>query len=237
MKWLFQSRLISCNHDPDPVPVEFVVLHYTGCSLEQTLKIFQNPGSKVSAHLIIDRQGKVIETVPCLTPPCLRAWHAGHSFWQEEEGQPPPFWRGFNNFSLGIELVSNNGNLFPYTQKQYQALHLLLKKLKSIYLALQNPHRILGHEHIAGHRGKIDPGHRFDWQRFFKMNYPPTARVPVRRPALCTPHLKMFSTLLRKTPPARGNWTSFNTKMEQQALQDFAGPKNPPSQGGGGKKK
>ena len=209
------------------------MLHYTGCSLEQSLKIFQNPQSKVSAHLIIDNQGKMIETVPCMKPPCLRAWHAGHSFWPGqgggEKGQttpPSPVWWGFNNFSLGVELVNNNGNLFPYTGRQYQALHLLLKKLKSVYPALKNPHRILGHEHIAAHRGKIDPGHQFDWEGFFHTNYPDFHPPPVRRATLPPNLLKRFSTLIKQNPrgPA-GGWAGLNTQMERQALKNPLRPR------------
>ncbi|MDE0092638.1 MAG: hypothetical protein OXN83_05090, partial [Oligoflexia bacterium] len=40
-----------------------------------------------------------------------------------------------------------------------------------IYPALKSSDRVLGHEHVAGCRGKKDPGCFFDWKRLFKKVY------------------------------------------------------------------
>ena len=48
-------------------------------------------------------------------------------------------WRQFNDFSIGVELVNKNGNLFEYTKKQYHCLTALIGKLKKHYPALENP--------------------------------------------------------------------------------------------------
>ena len=77
-------------------------------------------------------------------------------------------WKGFNDFSIGIELVNYNGNVFPYTDQQYEALAQVILHLKSKYSSLKQAKRIVGHEHISGFRGKADHGHLFDWKRFLR---------------------------------------------------------------------
>ena len=155
--------------EPKPVPVEFVVLHYTAQSLEQSLKIFLNPkGPPVSCHFLIDTRGKIYELVSCLNGRRHKAFHAGKSRFADSHKK---LWTGFNDFSLGIELVNWNGNVFPYPEAQYASLFQLILRLKAVYPALQKPERIVGHEHIAGFRGKKDPGRLFDWPRLFKNVY------------------------------------------------------------------
>lgn len=58
------------------------------------------PGGRVSAHLVVDRDGTVTQLLPFDTV----AWHAGASDWGGRTG--------FNNFSLGIE-IDNAGRLLP----------------------------------------------------------------------------------------------------------------------------
>ena len=150
------------------IPVEFAVLHYTAQSLKESLNIFLSPKSKVSCHLLIDRDGSVYELVKCFEGKAKKAFHAGPSLWRDSKGKK---WTSFNNFSLGIELVNWNGNLFPYTKEQYQSLFEVLTHLKAQYPQLNSPDRLLGHEHIAGFRGKKDPGYLFDWFYLFKNVY------------------------------------------------------------------
>ena len=68
-------------------------------------------------------------------------------------------------------------------EKQYQALFKVLSFLKKTYPSLEDPKRILGHEHIASSRGKKDPGLLFDWERLFKEVYP-LEKIPERKPVL-----------------------------------------------------
>ena len=124
---------------------------------------------------------------------------------------------GFNNFSLGIELVNYNGNFYPYTKEQYEALQALLKELKTHYPALKDPNRVLGHEHIASHRGKVDPGHGFDWPLFFKMNYL-GAKAPVRKPLLPRKLKEQFwkkAQKLKPHPSSDKNYMELNKEIEQ----------------------
>jgi N-acetylmuramoyl-L-alanine amidase len=131
----------------------------------------------VSAHLVISLEGVVHEIVPCWDGVAYRAGHAGASRWLEKDVA----WENFNGFSLGIEIVNRNGNVFPFTQAQYAALAECLLHLKRLYPPLQTPERVVGHEHIAGRRGKVDPGVLFDWGRLFEAVYP-GARHPPRLP-------------------------------------------------------
>jgi N-acetyl-anhydromuramyl-L-alanine amidase AmpD len=158
----------SPNYDRIEIPVEYAILHYTAGRLESAIRTFRNPATNVSAHLLIDESGDVYELVDCLSGRAYRAHHAGESRWSEGGGTL----EGFNDFSLGIELVNPNGNLLPYSDVQYSSLRDVVDVLKSVYPTLQAPARILGHEQIAGWRGKADPGRLFDWRRFFSSVYP-----------------------------------------------------------------
>jgi len=174
----------SPNHDQRRIAVEFVVLHYTACSLSRTLELFTDRGSGVSAHLVIGEEGEIAELVPCLEGTAARAWHAGHSRWHDGSR----LWQGFNDFSVGIELVNLNGNLLPFPPAQLASLERVMSELKGHYPALASPHRVVGHEHIAGWRGKADPGALFDWQRFFATVYP-GGEAPPRAP-VCPAELR-----------------------------------------------
>lgn len=189
--------------------MEFLVLHYTAVGLEHTVKIFNNPESSVSAHLVIDHDGSVVEMVDCLQGRAFRAWHAGESRWGE--------WSQFNDFSIGIELVNLNGNLFDFTDAQYQSLQNIISQLRPLYPALNDPERIVGHEHIAGHRGKADPGLCFDWQRLFQENYPDQP-VPRREP-LFPQELQQSLKQLAKYEPQEDSenhdfWISVSSLVE-----------------------
>lgn len=173
------SSYRSPNFTDRPIQVEFVVLHFTAGSLQRTLEIFLDSERQASAHIVIDCDGTVYEVVPCLGGQALRAWHAGVSR-LEVDGVMR---EGFNNFSVGIELVNPNGNLFPYTEEQYSSLCAVMERLKSFYPALARPEAVVGHEQVAGFRGKCDPGRCFEWQRFFALSYPGQG-APTRE-ALC----------------------------------------------------
>ena len=161
----------SPNFTSLPIQVEFVVIHYTAATLQRTLDIFMDKAREVSAHLVIDLDGSVYEVVPCLSGEAMRAWHAGKSRLEIVEGGKPRTFEGFNDCSIGIELVNLNGNLFSYTEAQYASLCSVMERLKGYYPALRRPESVLGHEHIAGFRGKCDPGRCFEWDRFYSVSY------------------------------------------------------------------
>jgi N-acetylmuramoyl-L-alanine amidase len=157
----------SPNFDAVQISVEFLVLHYTAENLQSTLDIFMDTSRKVSSHLVIDQDGQVHEMVECLQGSAQRAWHAGQSYWVENGTR----WESFNDFSIGIEIVNLNGNLLPFTTQQYSTLKEVTDHLRSHYPALNSPQRVVGHEQIAGWRGKVDPGILFDWTTYYQQNY------------------------------------------------------------------
>ena len=104
---------------------------------------------RVSAHFLIERDGKVTQFVSCLE----RAWHAGVSIFDGRET--------CNDFSVGIELEGTDD--LPFTDAQYQALTVLTRQLQRAFPAITGA-RICGHSDIAPGR-KTDPGPAFDWPR------------------------------------------------------------------------
>ncbi|TMP88917.1 1,6-anhydro-N-acetylmuramyl-L-alanine amidase AmpD [Pseudoalteromonas ruthenica] len=112
-------------------------------------------GVSVSAHCLIDRDGKLRQYVPFTQ----RAWHAGVS---QFEGR-----QRCNDFSIGIELEGTDKS--TYTQAQYLTLAQLTKSLLRTYPHL-NRQRIVGHSDIAPGR-KTDPGEGFDWEHFFDLTF------------------------------------------------------------------
>lgn len=106
---------------------------------------------RVSAHLLIRRDGEIIQYVPFHH----RAWHAGVSCWQGRES--------CNDYTIGIELEGSDQQNFE--QHQYLALVEVIQCLCRTYPKLSTK-TIVGHQHIAPDR-KTDPGPFFDWQHLF----------------------------------------------------------------------
>jgi N-acetylmuramoyl-L-alanine amidase len=156
------SSYTSPNFTSLEIPVDFVVLHYTACSLQRTLEIFNDRERKVCAHFVVDTDGCVYDLGGFYQGPILCGAHAGKSH-LEISGTK---YINFNQFSIGIEIINLNGNLIEYTEEQYASLAELVHHLQKRFPVLKNPDRIVGHEHIAHWRGKADPGVLFNWTRF-----------------------------------------------------------------------
>ncbi len=103
---------------------------------------------RVSAHLLIRRDGEIVQYVPF----DKRAWHAGVS---EYQGRSK-----CNDFSIGIELEGIE--TIAYTEAQYQQLAEVIKVLLEQYPSLSRQ-AMVGHSDIAPER-KTDPGPLFDWE-------------------------------------------------------------------------
>lgn len=165
------------NYSAKSISVECVVIHYTAATLARTLEIFTDPAREVSSHLVIDRDGSVYEVVQCLSGEPLTAWHAGVSKGVLPGNSGEGVVREkFNQFSIGIELVNLNGNVFGYTNAQYDALRDVCGNFIGRFPVLSDPQRFLGHEEIAGFRGKCDPGRLFEWHRFLSSLFPGTGK-------------------------------------------------------------
>lgn len=158
---------LSPNHDerPDPADISGIIIHnislppgeFGGDDIEDfflnQLDCDAHPyfdqlrDLKVSSHLLIKRDGEMIQFVPF----SRRAWHAGQSNWQGRDK--------CNDFTIGIELEGCDDK--PFEDAQYQRLAEAVRCLCHHYPKL-NYERITGHEHIAPGR-KTDPGPFFEW--------------------------------------------------------------------------
>ena len=107
-------------------------------------------GIKVSAHVLIKRNGEIIQFVPFNK----RAWHAGVSSYKGKNN--------CNDFSIGIELEGSDDDIFE--DIQYEQLSLITSLLIAEY-DLITKDNIKGHSDIAPER-KTDPGVLFDWDRY-----------------------------------------------------------------------
>ena len=102
---------------------------------------------KVSSHLLIRRDGQIIQYVPFHK----RAWHAGESEYCGENC--------CNDFSIGIELEGTDNS--PFEIIQYEQLAKIIIELRQSYPNIAKD-AITGHSDIAAGR-KTDPGPAFDW--------------------------------------------------------------------------
>jgi N-acetylmuramoyl-L-alanine amidase len=138
--------------------VKIIVIHYTGMQSErESLIRLCNPKSKVSAHFVIGKNGKIYN----LVAENRIAWHAGKSYWGK--------YKNLNKNSIGIELI-NKGHEFGYTifkKKQISSLIWLCTKIIKKYKIKKK--YIVGHSDIAPLR-KMDPGEKFPWEELALKN-------------------------------------------------------------------
>lgn len=173
-QWLKNVRRVpspNCDDRPGGVDICLLVIHaislppgdFGSSCIEQlfcnTLDPEAHPyfgqlkGLKVSAHLLIDRTGEIIQFVPFHK----RAWHAGRSVFKGREN--------CNDFSIGIELEGADD--VDYETIQYETLVRVTRELQQAWPLLAGEN-IKGHCHIAPGR-KTDPGPAFDWSRFYSL--------------------------------------------------------------------
>ena len=105
----------------------------------------------VSAHLLIRRDGELLQFVPF----SARAWHAGESAFRGASR--------CNDYSIGIELEGSDDT--PYDDRQYAVLTAVLRALFGAYPGL-GARDIAAHSDVAPGR-KTDPGPAFDWLRLY----------------------------------------------------------------------
>lgn len=156
------------NARPEGIPISLLVVHcislppgefgsdcidrfFQNCLPADEHDFFKEiEGLQVSAHLLIRRDGELVQYVPF----DQRAWHAGQSCFDGCEN--------CNDFSIGIELEGTDET--PYEPAQYQALAAVTRCLMQEYPDIRE-HCIVGHSDIAPGR-KTDPGPCFDWTHF-----------------------------------------------------------------------
>lgn len=167
----------------EPITADYLVMHYTAAGgLKSAVDWLCNPLARASAHLVIGRDGTVVQLVPFDS----KAWHAGRSQWLGRAG--------LNGFSLGIELDNFGvlkgqpgawrtdwGRPVP-DEETLQATHrqggslrgwhaytpAQLDRARDIATLLVRTYGlrdVLGHEDIAPGR-KSDPGPAFPMEKF-----------------------------------------------------------------------
>ncbi len=160
-----------------------LVFHYdSGESLETSAKYQQADKTMASVHVLIGRDGRMIQLLPFNTI----AWHAGKSDYKGRSG--------YNNFSIGIEFVNagaltkKDGKFRSWMGKAYEASEVVelthknesqprywlkytdeqIKRAEQLCQLLTQKFsikEILGHEDLAPGR-KQDPGPAFPLARF-----------------------------------------------------------------------
>lgn len=127
---------------------ELVVIHFTGDnSLQGAVSWLCNPSAKVSAHLVIAKNGLIWQLLPFN----VAGWHAGRS---EYGGRT-----GVNGFSVGIENVGL-GDEWP--EAQVQANIDVIRALCQAYDIVD----LVGHDEVAVPEGrKVDPGPKYPWRQ------------------------------------------------------------------------
>ena len=142
----------SPNFNERRAPPDMLVLHYTGMPTgEAALARLRDPSSAVSAHYVVEEDGRVF----ALVPEARRAWHAGRGVWQGETD--------VNAASIGVEIV-NPGHEFGYRafpEIQIAAVVALVADIRSRWTIPDA--RIIAHSDMAPDR-KDDPGELFPWK-------------------------------------------------------------------------
>lgn len=168
--YLLDARRVSspnCDDRPDGCDISLLVVHgislppgqYGGSEIDRFFTNTLDAGAhpyftqiadlKVSSHLLVRRDGEVVQYVPFRK----RAWHAGESNYLGRAA--------CNDFSIGIELEGLDDA--PYTNVQYAVLAAIVKVLIDTFPGL-SANCLVGHCDIAPQR-KTDPGPAFDWAR------------------------------------------------------------------------
>ena len=166
------TRYVDAHDHGGPLAAHtFGIIHYTGgSSLAGAVKTLSAYDDRyVSSHLVIGRDGEVVQLVPFN----LQAWHAGVSAYGGHTR--------LNNRSIGIEVVNpgfrrpgtpadwpmisaphkSGGPLrdwYLYTSEQVIALRQVISAIDEAYGRLQ----WLGHDDVSPGR-KLDPGPAFPW--------------------------------------------------------------------------
>lgn len=110
---LIDTPFFPTSNKGGEIKPRYLLSHYTASgNMEGTVSYFQSKASKVSAHIVIGRDGRMVQMVAFNR----RAWHAGDSQWDG--------FVGLNDFSIGIEYVNwgplryEDGRLYGRTGKQ-----------------------------------------------------------------------------------------------------------------------
>lgn len=187
------------NYDPKGKlkEIKYLVMHITGgTNMQGVVNYFKNPTSGVSAHLLIGRDGRVVQFIPFDGV----AFHCGFSYWEGDEN--------LNLLSIGIE-VDNAGALrggpgkwtfkgVPIPDSQVverthwkhfrpQAWETFPEVQKEVVFAIAKAlvdeygiHEIISHDEI-NLVNRLDPGPAFPMQELREHCFPGENRPHIRR--------------------------------------------------------
>lgn len=161
--------VVTPNKSKGTMKPEYLIQHYTAAAnAAGTISWFKNKDAQASAHLLIDRDGKVTQFGAFNEI----LWHAGKSSWKS--------YTSMNSHSIGIELVNmgrsnvaKDGYVKLKHKNEATAIYwqtypeAQIKECKEISDCLVNHYKlldVLGHEDIAPGR-KSDPGPAFPWDK------------------------------------------------------------------------
>jgi len=165
--------------------IDTVVLHFSSdCvknpdrpyDVERQIQIYND--AKVSAHYLIDREGRIYR----LVDEKRTAWHAGKGSLPRDKARAT-----MNGSSIGIEMLAigsaddmkifmkpeayaklakEHPEYVGFTDAQYTALRELLADLLARHPEIKDDRfHIIGHEEWAGRARRTDPGELFDWTK------------------------------------------------------------------------
>lgn len=139
-----------------------IVDHVTSGKYPGCLQWLKNPKSKVSAHFLVTRTGKILQLVNEEDT----AWCNGRV--------DKPTWKNIvkkmlsyvnpNYYTIGIEHEALDYQ--PLTEEQYQATLYLHKRLVTKYKIPIDSDHIIGHNRIYSLKPNC-PGRNFPWERLF----------------------------------------------------------------------
>ncbi|MEV0281490.1 N-acetylmuramoyl-L-alanine amidase [Streptomyces sp. NPDC050610] len=139
------------SNRPTAYPLDFVVIHVTQATFPNTMKIFKDPSSKVSAHYAIaSADGYIGQFVREKDV----AWHAGN--WNH------------NTRSIGIEHEGWVDKPEYFTDALYRASATLTAAICDRYSIPKTRSRIIGHVEVPG-TDHTDPGRYWDWNRYMRL--------------------------------------------------------------------
>ncbi|MBX3470533.1 MAG: N-acetylmuramoyl-L-alanine amidase [Planctomycetes bacterium] len=158
-------------------PIRYVVIHTIEGSAGSGINTFRHGRRKVSAHYIIDFDGKLTQMVKDQDT----AWHAGR----------------INGQSIGLEHAGWAGRN-KWTMAQYRASARLTRWLCDTYRIPIDRRHIIGHVEAPG-ATHTDPGRYFDWNLYLRLvREGGGASTPTSAPTTSAPTTSTPST---STPP------------------------------------
>ena len=133
--------------------IKCIILHATATKgLESPLKWLCSPESKVSAHYLIDEDGKIFNLVDEQNV----AWHAGAAEWKGL--------KNINAASIGIEMVHPNDGKTPWAASQVSVCAELCACICKDY---QLPQAfVVSHAEVAMPPGRKNDPLCFPWETF-----------------------------------------------------------------------